>query len=437
MNKIRSFFNSIYFIVLIYLITIVLWWYDLPIVAMILYLFLILIIIIANINRITIITILFAAIIVFKDTSLGKTGPIVVIAAVIAVPLLLYDIFKTKINLDNKILVALFIFLGANILSMINTTSDTFSFGVLGVGQTFAFVLLFLYFSNRQKDGDYVYVAKNAMILGLAIGIEFIIYAITYEGDLMGKDIQLGWGMSNSIAMLVTLLVPLTYSLYIENQKNKFVLFAVVVELIIILFMLSKGGYLATLVMLPIMGIIAYKRVPNKKVLIYDQIITFALLGIALLAVFQIAPLREGFVLYFDRMDDRGWFIDESRIDIYKYAISIFNRFPIFGSGTYTGIPYLVEGGYLAGLLHYHNIFLHSMATLGIVGLISFLYFLYTVFKSLLVKHTYNLFVFAAIVAMIVHGMVDNTWYNPLVMICILTALSVIGKVEKNNLVLN
>lgn len=437
MGKIKSFFNSIYFIALIYLITIALWWYDLPIIAMIIYIAFAIFIILANINRITLITLLFAAIIVFKDTSLGKTGPIIVVTIAVALPLILYDIFKTKININNKILVALLVFLVANVLSMINLNRDTFSFGILGIGQAFAFVLLFIYFANRQKDGDYYYVAKNAMILGLAIGIEFILYAISYEGEMMGKDIRLGWGMSNSIAMLVTLLVPLTYSLYIANQKNKFVLFAVVVELIIILFMLSKGGYIATIAMLPIMAIIAYKKASSRKTLFIDQLVTFALLGIVLLAVFQIDPLREGFVSYFDRMDDRGWFMDEARINIYKYALSIFNRFPLFGSGTYTGIPYLVENGYHAGLLHYHNIFLHSMATLGIFGLLSFLYFLYTSIRSTLVNHSYNLFVFAALVAMIVHGMVDNTWYNPLVMICILTALSVLGKVEKNNLVQN
>lgn len=431
MNKLRIFLNSNLFIALIYGITIVLWWANLPVVAMVTYVVVLILIILTDTNRITIVTLALAALISLRETSLEQTAPIITIAVVASIPFLVYDIIKTKVDTKNKISIALLIFLGANLLSLLNITSDVFSYGLLGVAQTLGFVILFVYLSSRQKEGDFNYVAKNSAALGIAIGLEFLIYILTYNGDVMGKDIKLGWGMSNSIAMLVTLLIPITYSLYLNNQKNKLPLLAIIIEIVIIIFMLSKGAYLAVIIMLPIIAIILIIQAKDKNTLLIDHLWMFIFLGVSILFIFQIDALYDGFKNYFDRMDDRGWFDDEARIGIYKYALSIFKRFPLFGSGSYTGVPYLVENGYHAGLLHYHNIFLHSMATLGVVGLGSFLYFLFVSIKATLVKNSYNLLVFSAIVAMLVHGLVDNTWYNPLVMIFILTALSVIKKVEK------
>ena len=437
MDKIKQSLTSNSFIALIYIITVFLWWLNEPIIAMILYVILAIIIIITDTKRITIVTLIMAALISFRDTNLSSTAPIITITVIVALPFIIFDIAKTKFNFKNKILIALLIFLGANVLSLINITKDTIIWGLLGVAQTFAFALLFFYLSNRQKEGDFKYLGKNAAALGISIAVEFAIYALTYDGDMIGKNIKLGWGMSNSIAMLVTMLVPLTYSLYLQNQNNKFPLFAVIIELTVVLLMLSKGAYIAMAVVLVLLGILLLKKAKDRKTLIYDHIFAFGLYGIVLLAIFQIDSLKQGFLLYFERMDDRGWFIDASRIDIYKYSLSIFKRFPLFGSGSYTGVYYLVEGGFPANLIHYHNIFLHSLATLGIVGLGSFLYFLYVSIKSTFVNQSYNITVFIAIVGMIIHGMVDNTWYNPLIIICLLTALSVLGKVKQANLVHN
>ena len=437
MDQIRKFINGNYFIALVFIITILVWWLNLAVVAMVFYIALIILIIAIDANRITMTTVVLAALICFRETSIQETAPIIIIAGLCAIPFLIYDIIKTKIDYKNPIFISLLAFLAANILSLLNTTSDTFTWGILGIGQTLGFVFLFLYLSSNQKEGDYHYFSKATAALGLAVAIEFLIYFLTYTEGIIGKDIRLGWGMSNTIAMLMTMVIPITYYLYIENQSRKYVLAIVVIELVVVMLMLSKGAYLALVAVFLLLAVLALSKIKDRKTLFKDHLFALALLIIFGVIIFQIDTLWEGFKSYLEMMDTRGWFDDDSRLKIYRAAYNVFKRFPLFGSGSYTAIYYLVESGFAPGLVHYHNIFLHSMATLGLVGLLSFLYFLYISLKSCLINNSYNISVLIAVIAMIIHGMVDNTWYNPLVMIFILSALAVIGKVKKPNLVLN
>jgi O-antigen ligase len=437
MEQIRKFINGNYFIALVFAITILVWWLNLAVIAMVAYIFFIILIIALNANRITLITVVLAALICFRQTSIQETAPIIIIAGLCAIPFLIYDILKTKIDFKNPIFISLFAFLVANVLSLVNATSDTFSWGILGIGQTFGFVFLFLYLTSNQKEGDYHYFSKATAALGIAVAIEFLIYVLTYTEGIIGKDIRLGWGMSNTIAMLLTMVIPITYYLYIEDQSRKYVLAIVVIEFVVAMLMLSKGAYIALLAVFFLLAVLAFSKIKDRKTLFKDHLFALALLLIIAVIILQIDTLWEGFKSYLKVMDSRGWFDDDSRFKIYRTAYNVFRRFPLFGSGSYTSIYYLVEGGFAPGLVHYHNIFLHSMATLGIVGLLSFLYFLYTSIKSCFINNSYNIAVLIAFIAMIIHGMVDNTWYNPLVMIFILSALAVLAKVKKPNLVLN
>ncbi|MDD4389036.1 MAG: hypothetical protein PHV87_07515, partial [Bacilli bacterium] len=57
------------------------------------------------------------------------------------------------------------------------------------------------------------------------------------------------------------------------------------------------------------------------------------------------------------------------------------------------------------------------LATIGLVGLVAFLYYLYQILRASTKKGDYNTYVLFIVLNMMLHGLFDTTFYNPLVMV--------------------
>lgn len=429
MEKIKKFINSDLFIVLTYLLTIVCWYVKNQTIAIIYYALMVFIIILLNCNRINIVTLLMAAIINYRNTSYEGNVWIFVIAAAVIIPIIMYDIFSKKVEYRNKIFLSMLILLGVNFLSLINTNTSNIGYGLVGVSQFAGFVFLFFYLINKKQDNDYRYVAKNAAIMSLAISIQIIIFLFNFEGDVLQKDIALGWGASNSIAITYLTLLPLVFYLYIENQKRFDYLLLLVLNIAMIVLTLCKGAYLTIAILIIPFLFIAYKKAANKKLLVIELLMAFVLLAGVMYSFYLVDHIREGFLKYFHRMGERGWFNDTSRVDISKYGLEIFKQFPLLGSGSYTAKPYLLlNPRYGASLKHYHNYVIQTLATLGIAGLLASGAYLYYVIRGCFNRNYFNICVLFSVLAMLIHGMVDNTWYNSIIMVIMTIYLAVLVK---------
>ena len=429
MSNVRKFFNSDYYIAIIFIINVICWVLRMQLVMMGLSALMAIVIILLNINRTKMVTLFLANIINYRSIMLKDNVIIMVIFAAILAPVIFYDLFHKKLNFRNPILIALLIFLGSNLLSLLNTNKDNFYLGIIGICQVLFYIIVFTYYYNKKEKEEFSFMAKNACVMGVAIAVQLLIHFLKFyllsQGAIDKGNINLGWGISNFIAMTVTVLVPLTFYLYIENQKRKHIILIVIVELGVIFLTFSKGAFLALgIIFIPFI-IMAYRYAPNKKVILVDGFFCLVLAIAGLLVISQIDTIWNGFIAYFKDMDKRGWFNDQTRMTLYKVGIEQFKLHPLFGAGSYTCQYYLDHN------INYHNYIVQTLATLGLVGLATFAYLLYTMIKKTLVDHYFNIALLFIIILMAIHGLVDTTLYNPLIMLMIFIYLPFLKEKEK------
>lgn len=414
MKKIKNWLNSIYYIAFVFGITVLCWTIRSQVLAFSIYLVLLAFNVFSNAKRSNVLTLVLAAIINYRIDNMQSNLVVFAIFGTCAIGLVLYDLFRHKVEYKTSILFATLIFLGSNILSLINTNKDTFFLGIAGVFQVIAYGILFLYFFNQKEKEDYRRVCINAAFMGLAIALELGIHLLFYSGSGITKaDVDLGWGISNFIAMAVTVLIPVTFYLYIENQKRKYILVLIVIDLIVIFITFSKGAFLAIAIILLPFLYFAYKYAKDKAELRKAAIILVVLAIVGFAAMTQIDFIWNGFLTYFKKMADRGWFNNKSRMILYRTGWDTFKQYPILGGGPYTGQYFLDHNS------NYHNYIIQTIATLGIVGIFTFGYYVFTIFKKTFTKNYFNICVFFVLIAMCIHGLVDTTWYNPIIMVIV------------------
>ena len=419
MKLIRRYFDSPYFICITYLFTLAAWWLDLSTYAMIYYTATGALIVVFDAKRINIMTLIAAAIIIPRS-SLYQDNIGIILGVTIAIfPFALYDFIKHKINFRSEIFLSMVLLLIANALSLVNANQETMQLTLLGIGQFALYGFVFIYFYNYHQKDSYVLIGKNAFALGLTIGAQMALYIAFYEGEMIGKDIDFGWAISNGIAILVTMLIPLNIALYLHNQKHSYVLVGIVVDLIVIIFTLSKGAYVAVAVIAIPLAIISLMYAKKKRKFIVDMALVVLILFGVMYGLAQIEKVAIGIIQYLTQMDARGWLNDEARIELFTMSWNMFLEKPLFGHGSYTKPP---------GFYHHHNFIFQTLATTGIVGMLAFGYYLVVLVKKSLKAHSYSLMVFVMLLAITVHGLVDHAWYNPFVMVVVALATAVLLK---------
>jgi len=168
--------------------------------------------------------------------------------------------------------------------------------------------------------------------------------------------------------------------------------------------------------------------------------------GKIVLLSFGLVAVAVGFALIFSSIGQETY-TRSLRVDIYRYSIELIKLHPIFGIGLgqyQLAVENISKGdlGFvLYGLsyaLHPHNIFLAFWLNLGLAGFLTFIFLVGNYFWNLGRRGGDILFlssIFASMVAIIVHGLVDTTYYkNDLSAIFwLLLALSVIVGVKNGS----
>ena len=102
---------------------------------------------------------------------------------------------------------------------------------------------------------------------------------------------------------------------------------------------------------------------------------------------------------------------DNHRSEIYRTALRMFKRNPIFGTGFGCGFVAVLD---YAG--YYHSTFFHTLSNLGIVGLIAYVVLYVARLKSLTGKRTtFNFLATVSFIAFAMFSMVDNGEFHFLV----------------------
>lgn len=438
MERIRKFFNSYIFMIISFLFTIICWYLKNQNIAVIYYIICIAIIILTNANKTTISTIAFCAIINYRETTFSSNSKIALLSTICLLPLFIYEVFKNKPKYKDAIFLSLLAILITSGLSLFNTFEENINDALIGIFKLFVYVFIFYFCLINKKEEDYSYVSKSIVALGIAIIVELAIYAITYSGgSLWNKDISIGWGISNSVSMLLLITIPITIYVYIENPKHIYLIVFIILEMLSILLMLCKGALLALIILVIPFAILLYFMIYGKrmrKIYLITMAIIFVGFVISIIYVYTNKEIMEGIKKYFDGVVDRGGlFRDESRMVIYETGFNIFKKYPLFGSGINTAVYYLELNGFDANLKHYHNFVIQVLATTGTFGFLSMVSFGFFALRKCFTKNCYNICCGFAFLALIIHGLVDNTFHNPIVMIVLLFMLS--SLVSKDTLV--
>ena len=431
MKKISQFLGSVYFIILINIITIIFWKLEKPLIAYFIYLFFAILIIVTNTKRIALSSIILSAIINFQgdnDNYLNlhhMFAKMFIPLGLILIALFIYDLIKRKITFKFDLIFFGYLgLLGVNLLSLINIRGEELlTVSILGVLQLLGYLLLYFYMYHSKDEDSKDYLSMVALILGLAISVELFIHYMEIGGVTGKVDHDLTWGVSNSIAMFYLVLIPIGLYSYLKNQDNFIALLISGINFLIMLFMLSRGAYLTIVILIIPFVIFLFKYVNNKKIFIIDTLTAIVLCIIFGLVISLRFGLYDAFKEYITNIDFHN---DSGRKELYIIGIDLFKKYPIFGAGSYSGAYYLRD--YSLGT--YHNYIIQTIATTGIVGLLALGYFIYAVIKKSIFKSKYNLLVLFSFLCVLIHGFVDNSFYNPIIMTTITIILPLLDSQE-------
>jgi hypothetical protein len=281
------------------------------------------------------------------------------------------------------------------------------------IGILYAFIYLF--YRNSLAADHVQYLMFTMMWMGFVVASEVLIWFSQTEDILTAietKAIRLGWGISNYIATYLIMFIPATLY-FAKRWKAGFLLLPVAVAQTGMLFLTaSRGGILAFAVI----------AVPLAVFTLKSQRWVQSLLSLVAVAggIFLVYWVnRDWFAALYERFS-RVLLDDSGRWEIYREAITAFLRHPLFGSGLFARI----DGNEVYHM--YHNTFLHTLATLGIVGFIGLVWQLIVQFAVFFRSKNMAYFIFViSLLGAHLHGMLDNIYYMPQFMILMLIMVAV------------
>ena len=434
-EKLGIFFNSYLFIGITFLIAVVNWAVGTFYIALPYYIVSIILIILFDIKRINIVTILLAGIISFIFSSMKENAILVAIGGGALLPFIIYDVVKQKINFKNSTLVGMFIVF-LSILCSARFAIES-SFALIGIVQYLSYLIIFSYaLIVCQGDSKYnqEYIAKVMVFLGVAIAIELSIYAFRI-GDLSfieEKDIQLGWGFSNSISFIYLIIIFFTLYLYLINQKRWYLLLFMILYFYLIVILQSRSVWgIGFIVSFPTFGWLIYKSENRKKI----SLVIASVVGVTAILGVLFVLFSDLFIVVNARFEAQALLNLKDRMPIYYKGMEIFQKYPIYGAGVFTSSYYLNPAGfsemptYLL-LNNYHNYLIHTLATTGFVGLGAFLYWLFTIIRKLFKKDDFNIIVLLIMFCMLLNGLVSTTFYEPIIMLIMLVVWANVPEIE-------
>jgi hypothetical protein len=428
-----SFINCDLFILFYFAVCLINWKFHFSYLAIIIGICLSLLIIIFNGNRFR-----FIPIILFVIGSLrleNKQDYLypAIISALIIIPILVFDLFRKPIKYNNKIFIGMMLLLITMFFSIIN--APNLLMPILGILMMIFYAFLFLYFYNKKfaynNDQLWLYIAKSFTYFGLLILLETILFnfevaeSANFLTFFNWKAIDLSWANTNYIAMLYLIIIPLTAYWYAQTQKNFYIIIIMLLEIIALVLMISRGAYLAMLISGFPFLIKFFSDIKNKIAFTQKSLILINVFLIMLLII----AIPTGIVKsFFDVLNSRGLTLSGREL-LYQVGFNVFTRYPLFGGGIYTSEYYL---SIVSTSVYYHNFIIHTLASIGLIGIIAFVYYLYNMIYQSLLRCNYNTYVFFIILGIIIHGFFDTTFYNPLIMVALSIILPLM--LEKNQI---
>ena len=338
-----------------------------------------------------------------------ETIPIYLFALplVLGLAFILHIFIYKEEKIKGRLTLPLLLMLLAMVLSIFNSEIIDINYVFYLVIGLF-YVLIYVFFVKTMQ-GDYLtYIIRLFFVLGLLISAQVLIFYIRSDDILLAlesKSIDLGWGISNFVATYLIIFISTTIY-YIKTKPLKLITTVIIsFEILMLLFTISRGGVLAFSLIIPLLIYYLYHGQKNKVTIS----LYLVLLGLLLAMAFYLQT--ELFAPLFERFKRLDFNDGSGRIDLWKQAYEKFKQYPLVGAGLFAR----VEGDYFG---FYHNTFMHTLASLGLVGLVSLLWQMFALVRIYFNKINLEKgILFIAILGANIHGMVDNVYFMPQFMI--------------------
>jgi O-antigen ligase len=313
-------------------------------------------------------------------------------------------------------LLATVLFIVAGAIAVVAAPSRTSGLGLyrayLIEPIAFGLVLTNVIRTPRRASMVFAGLALGAAVAGLANSYVVFSGLINHSYDVAVTPPVVIYSTANAVALYVVPITALAISLtlYGRREERWGAAVFVVIGTIITALSFSRGGYLALAAVVFFAVLLHRRRLP---------LLGLALVGLAALAV--IPPIRTRVLI--ETQNVYGNTI-QSRIDLWTAAVKLIEHRPLFGAGLsgfqQMSAPYYTHLHTAADFIDPHNIVLNFWVETGLLGLIAFAWILVVGFrvswrgwrKGPEGWRAYHLGVLLALVAVVVHGLVDVPYFK-------------------------
>lgn len=293
-----------------------------------------------------------------------------------------------------------------------------------------AVVLLYLMVINFINQNSREYILKALIVCGFIIMFEVVITYLSsgnFWKEAYNKSAFLGWGNHNSIALLLTVTIPMCAFLALSNPRMHAVyIFVIFIFALSIVFLFSRSNMLSLLVIMPLLLTYLIKKIERpylKSALITALSCAIVFLILAMLILTKIDDK------IFSEIISRG---DSNRLTLYKEAWSIFKSHPFFGVGIYisNGIESLADWG--TGVYTFHSAPMTILACFGILGIVGFIPFYFLRYKTILSSRftPFGFFVILSVLVFEFYSFIDVGFIHFFLNVYIFTLIGLTEKKE-------
>ncbi|MDE7265013.1 MAG: O-antigen ligase family protein [Clostridia bacterium] len=284
-----------------------------------------------------------------------------------------------------------------------------------GLAMAFFFLGIFVLFKDNINIGKNTFtdIAITFMAFSIVLITELTVAYLTSEslrtnGTIDRSELMYGWGVHNSMGMLLVLCIP--SATYLAGKyRYGFVLTLYSLVLVIAAFLsMSRqamiGGVITYIICAIILLVKGKNRIANTLIIGFALICAIIVIGLKQDTIFSY------FKKLFANVVVNGELNGSGRWKIWKLGIENFLSAPVFGAGFFVDIPQAAE---MVGLgfipLMYLDTFIQMLAACGILGLAAYLvHRVQTVicyFKNVTVDRT---FIAITVLSMLILSIIDN-----------------------------
>ncbi|MDD4002794.1 MAG: O-antigen ligase family protein, partial [Clostridia bacterium] len=400
-KKSEKFMHSPYFIAGLAFITLLCWYLDVFIVGMIIFaaIFSFVLLFYRDTTPLIPIIVLCTFMISRVASEFDFTPYIIGIAPVLVISLILYFVLKRP-----KFKKGLYFYGLAAALIAMTTAGIGFDYQIAHIltvcGLTLTVIFVYFFFNSTATNGVKQTVLNSFIAAAIVSLLQILIFYIRAEDFMYAvthKTLNLGWGISNNVAVVLSMFLPITFYRILKSKYYLLYIVFAFAQLIGILFTLSRGNILfsaaAFVAFFALLIIISQRR--------FAIIIGIIAIVTVLLAIAMIFP--DVFKPIIDRLIKME-LTDNGRFVLLREGIESFKLNPIFGIGFYykhADIPHW-----------FHNSVVQILASTGIFGSLLYGVFFYQRYSVPFKKfNTSNFFMICCVILSGLYGFLECNFF--------------------------